>query len=139
MLAVNSPSFSFSSVCEPVLFSNLLSFLEAMVTISSSTFPHLSLLHLPCSSHCWVSAPSVQSLAVAVVRRGAWTPSPAVGCRKGGRTAEAAAASGLQTCVSCFIFQLSSALQHPPKSIFLLQPLRRGSACCVPPHIPAPD
>ena len=83
MLSVEFPLVQFQFHMRTSFFSNLSSFLEVTATVSSSTFPHLSLLHLHCCCHSWVSAPTIQSFAAVVVQRGAWTPSPAVGCRKG--------------------------------------------------------
>lgn len=144
MLSVNSLWFSFSSVCESVFFEpsellrsdgyHLLWHVSLPLPSTSSLLPPqlgvCSHRSVPCSSSS--AKGSTDTI-----------PAPAVGCRKGGRTAEAAAAAlGLWTCVFHFIFQLGishSALWCPAKSIFLLQPLRGGSACCVPLWIPAPD
>lgn len=120
MLSVEFPLVQFQFHMQTRFFSNLLSFLEVMASISSSMLPHLSLLHLPCCCHSWVSSPTIKSLAAAAVQRGARTQTPAVGCRKGEgqQRQQQHRACGHAFFTSCFSSAshtvLYSFLQSPP-------------------------
>lgn len=128
MLSVNSPWFSFSSVCEPVFFKpfeflggngyDLLQHLSPPLSPASS----LLLPQLGVCSHYSVPCSSSSE-------KGSKDADPNNGVQEKGRSA----ALDLQMCVFHFIFQLGlsrNALQHPAKSIFLLQPVWRISLLC---------
>lgn len=102
-----------------------LSFLEAMTTISSSTFPHSPSCIFPAATAAPYLLPVFSPFQQQQCKGEHGHHPQWQGAGSGGRTTEAAGLD-LQMCIFHFILQLGvshSALRCPAKSVFLLQAL----------------